>query len=239
MNSNQSSTSEPETVDVIERLFTVVNTLRPFKLSRNAYTTALMSVSSSEPLLATDPVMVAAAVFRNVVLHDQHHLPTSSNSWPPYRFGTGRTLWGSAEEAMRTLGTRPDFEDSVRQEAIGLITELMEEGGFLPSKDPARRIRSGNKNQIGQLLSKSSEHRNDGSVKTVSIVKYVGDRDFTIHRMIGDNDAIGSEDIEELKARNNIEVIYALGADEPSTLDVCLEFGMKSHSNVLGRLGAA
>lgn len=222
-------------VTAIPVLYSVFRTLRAEKLSRLAYLAALMSVDSSEPCLAddtllADPARVAAAVFRGVVLHDRQYLPIALNAWPPYRYGTGRTLWRSVKDAARTFVQPSDIDDEVRQQASVLIAELMREGGFLPSRNENRRVRMGAGNRPGQLLSRSAILRNDGSQEVVSLVKFIGERQFTILRQTREVGAEACAAVREQTARNNAEVFNQLGPDEPSTVAICLEFGMlKAH----------
>jgi len=231
-----SGTNTAETgTDAVTVLYGVFKTLRADKISRDAFTAALLSVEKKQPSsedssLLADPVRVAAAIFRGVVLHDRAHLPIPSQTWPPYRYGTGRTLWGSVREAAHTFAPSKCIEKRVGERATALIEELMEEGGFLPSKDANRRVRAGVNNKPAQLLSHAEIERADGSHEVVNIVKLVGDRRFTILRQIGDEDATGSEDVQEFKANTNSEIVEVLGIDAPSTLMVCQEFGiLQSH----------
>ena len=228
----QNTTTPPsKSEDVIFVLYSVFKTLRAARISRRAYTSALMSVEPNAPsptdyCLLADPVRVAGAIFRHVVLHDQHYLPLSLNAVPPYRYGTGRTLWASVHEAASTFNLFEALDKGVKYSALALVSELMEEGGFLRSGDTLRHTKAGLKNQIGQLLSSTETLCDDGCHVKVSIIKFIADRDFTILRQIGDKDAVGCLDVQEIKARDNDEILEALGVDEPSTLNVCVEFGM-------------
>ncbi len=230
-------TSKPTTGNdtVIPVLYSVFRTLRAEKLSRLAYLAALMSVDSSEPCLAddtllADPARVAAAVFRGVVLHDRQYLPIALNAWPPYRYGTGRTLWRSVKEAARTFVQPSDIDEEVRQQASVLIAELMREGGFLRSRNENRRVRMGAGNQPGQLLVRTAIHRQNGNREVVTLVKFIGDRQFTILRQTHEAGTDACAAVREQKARNNAEVFNCLGPDDPSTVDICLQFGMlKAH----------
>ena len=225
------TTPPAKSPDVICVLYSVFKTLRAARISCRAYTSALMSVEPNAPsptdhCLLADPVRVAGAIFRHVVLHDQHYLPLSLNAMPPFRYGTGRTLWASVQEAASTFDLIESLDSGVKNAALTLVSELMEEGGFLRSGDTLRQIKAGSNNQIAQLLSNTETLRDDGCHVKVSIVKFVGDRHFTILRLIGDKDAVGCLDVQEISARNNDEIFHALGVEEPSTLNVCVEFGM-------------